>query len=86
MNQFIKAGNRMERPEACPEKMYTLMKECWTYKLDTLFPFSLLVCVIDLVAVLSRLLSFTRHEDRPDFKKVEDSMQSYYSSISDKTK
>lgn len=39
----------------------------------------------NLVAVLSRLLSFTRHEDRPDFKKVEESMKSYYSSISNKT-
>lgn len=38
-----------------------------------------------LVAVLSRLLSFTRHEDRPDFKKVEESIKSYYSSISNKT-
>lgn len=37
------------------------------------------------VTVLSRLLSFTRHEDRPDFKKVEESMQAYYSSISNKT-
>lgn len=34
------------------------------------------------VALLSRLLSLTRHEDRPDFKKVEESMKSYYSSIS----
>ncbi|CAG00734.1 unnamed protein product, partial [Tetraodon nigroviridis] len=57
VNQFIEAGNRMERPEPCPEKMYALMKECWTYK----------------------------HEDRPDFKKVEESMKSYYTSISNKS-
>uniref|UniRef100_A0A674MH83 Tyrosine-protein kinase n=1 Tax=Takifugu rubripes TaxID=31033 RepID=A0A674MH83_TAKRU len=57
VNQFIEAGNRMERPEACPEGMYTVMKECWTYK----------------------------HEDRPDFKKVEESMKSYHSSMAKKT-
>lgn len=53
---FIESGNRMESPPACPEPMYALMKECWTYK----------------------------HEERPDFKKVEESMSSYYNSISNK--
>ncbi|XP_073332673.1 tyrosine-protein kinase ZAP-70 [Pagrus major] len=52
--RFIDGGNRMESPAACPEQMYTVMKECWTYK----------------------------HEERPDFKKVEESMRSYYNSIS----
>lgn len=33
------------------------------------------------IIVLSHPLSFTRHEDRPDFKKVEESMKSYYSSM-----
>ncbi|XP_068175486.1 tyrosine-protein kinase ZAP-70 [Antennarius striatus] len=28
---FIEDGNRMECPAACPENVYTLMKECWTY-------------------------------------------------------
>ncbi|KAK2835283.1 hypothetical protein Q5P01_015767 [Channa striata] len=56
--RFIEAGSRMECPAACPERMYTLMKECWTYK----------------------------HEDRPDFKKVEESMRSYHYSISNKAK
>lgn len=37
-----------------------------------------------LATVLSPL--FHRHEDRPDFKKVEESMQTYYSSISSETK
>lgn len=46
--------------------------------------FTVSTCV-NLGTVLSRLLSFTRHEDRPDFKKVEESMQSYYSSLSKKT-
>lgn len=32
VTQFIDAGNRMDRPPACPEQMYTLMKECWIYK------------------------------------------------------
>lgn len=39
----------------------------------------------NLIIVASRLLSFTRHEDRPDFKKVEGSMKSYYSSIANKS-
>ncbi|XP_034738329.1 tyrosine-protein kinase ZAP-70 [Etheostoma cragini] len=56
--RFIDSGNRMECPPACPERMYTVMKECWTYK----------------------------HEDRPDFKKVSESMQSYHYSISNKAK
>lgn len=30
--RFIESGNRMDCPAACPEQMYTLMKECWTYK------------------------------------------------------
>uniref|UniRef100_A0A8D0CUA8 Tyrosine-protein kinase n=1 Tax=Sander lucioperca TaxID=283035 RepID=A0A8D0CUA8_SANLU len=30
--RFIDSGNRMECPPACPERMYTVMKECWTYK------------------------------------------------------
>ncbi|KAM9358249.1 tyrosine-protein kinase ZAP-70 [Symphorus nematophorus] len=56
--RFIEGGSRMECPAACPERMYTLMKECWTYK----------------------------HEERPDFKKVEESMRSYHYSISNKAK
>ncbi|XP_076582390.1 tyrosine-protein kinase ZAP-70 [Chaetodon auriga] len=56
--RFIEGGNRMESPAACPERMYTLMKECWTYK----------------------------HEERPDFKKVEESMRSYHYSVSNKAK
>uniref|UniRef100_A0A8C4F4U2 Tyrosine-protein kinase n=1 Tax=Dicentrarchus labrax TaxID=13489 RepID=A0A8C4F4U2_DICLA len=56
--RFIDAGNRMECPAVCPERMYAVMKECWTYK----------------------------HEDRPDFKKVEESMRSYHYSISTKAK
>uniref|UniRef100_I3JUY0 Tyrosine-protein kinase n=2 Tax=Oreochromis niloticus TaxID=8128 RepID=I3JUY0_ORENI len=56
--RFIENGNRMDCPAACPERVYTLMKECWTYK----------------------------HEDRPDFKKVEEAMRSYHYSISGKTK
>ncbi|KAM9384738.1 tyrosine-protein kinase ZAP-70 isoform 1-T2 [Pholidichthys leucotaenia] len=56
--RFIEAENRMDCPPACPERMYTLMKECWTFK----------------------------HEDRPDFKQVEESMRSYYYSISNKAK
>uniref|UniRef100_A0A3B5B0Y0 Tyrosine-protein kinase n=1 Tax=Stegastes partitus TaxID=144197 RepID=A0A3B5B0Y0_9TELE len=56
--RFITNGNRMESPPACPERMYTLMTECWTYS----------------------------HEERPDFKKVEESMRSYHYSISSKAK
>ncbi len=29
---FIDGGNRMDNPAGCPEAMYELMKECWTYK------------------------------------------------------
>uniref|UniRef100_A0A3Q3WAB3 Tyrosine-protein kinase n=1 Tax=Mola mola TaxID=94237 RepID=A0A3Q3WAB3_MOLML len=54
--RFIEAGSRMECPPACPDQMYTLMMECWTYK----------------------------HEDRLDFKKVEESMKSYIDSTSNK--
>lgn len=56
--QFLKDNNRLECPPACPERVYKLMSECWTYK----------------------------HEDRPNFKKVEESMRSYYYSISKKGK
>lgn len=56
--RFIEDGNRMECPVACPERMYKLMNECWTYK----------------------------HEERVDFKKVEESMRSYHYSISNKAK
>ncbi|KAL6108217.1 zap70 [Pungitius sinensis] len=56
--RFIDSGNRMECPTACPERMYTVMKECWIYK----------------------------HEERPDFKKVEESMRSFHYSISNKAK
>ncbi|XP_068599347.1 tyrosine-protein kinase ZAP-70 isoform X1 [Brachionichthys hirsutus] len=31
VTHFIKDGNRMACPAACPEQVYTLMKECWTY-------------------------------------------------------
>ncbi|KAM8888522.1 tyrosine-protein kinase ZAP-70 [Synchiropus picturatus] len=54
--EFIKSGNRMECPAACPERMYELMLQCWTYE----------------------------HEKRPDFKSVEESMRTYYYSISNK--
>ncbi|XP_049911452.1 tyrosine-protein kinase ZAP-70 [Epinephelus moara] len=56
--RFIDSGSRMDCPTACPERMYAVMKECWTYK----------------------------HEERPDFKKVEESMRSYHYSISNKAK
>lgn len=29
---FIANGNRMECPSGCPEQMYDLMKDCWTYE------------------------------------------------------
>ncbi|XP_029987213.1 tyrosine-protein kinase ZAP-70 [Sphaeramia orbicularis] len=56
--RWIESGNRMERPAACPERVYAVMTECWTFK----------------------------HEDRPDFKKVEESMRLYHYSISNKAK
>ncbi|KAM3876001.1 tyrosine-protein kinase ZAP-70 [Diretmus argenteus] len=56
VTRFIENGNRMDCPTRCPDQMYTLMKECWTYK----------------------------HEDRPNFEKVERSMGSYHNSISSK--
>ncbi|KAM8873576.1 tyrosine-protein kinase ZAP-70 [Spinachia spinachia] len=56
--RFIDSGNRMECPTACPERMYTVMKECWLYK----------------------------HEERPDFNKVEESMRAYHYSVSNKAK
>lgn len=28
---FINNGGRMERPPVCPERMYAVMLECWTY-------------------------------------------------------
>jgi len=29
---FLESGSRMDCPAGCPETMYELMKECWTYK------------------------------------------------------
>ncbi|KAI4872298.1 hypothetical protein NFI96_027726 [Prochilodus magdalenae] len=31
---FIQSGSRMDCPAGCPEPMYELMKECWTYKFE----------------------------------------------------
>uniref|UniRef100_A0A4W4GKL0 Tyrosine-protein kinase n=1 Tax=Electrophorus electricus TaxID=8005 RepID=A0A4W4GKL0_ELEEL len=31
---FLQAGNRMDRPASCPEPIYELMKDCWTYKYE----------------------------------------------------
>ncbi|XP_060788490.1 tyrosine-protein kinase ZAP-70 [Neoarius graeffei] len=31
---FLQNGNRMDNPPGCPEPMYELMKECWTYKYE----------------------------------------------------
>ncbi|XP_072536884.1 tyrosine-protein kinase ZAP-70 [Salminus brasiliensis] len=31
---FIQNGSRMECPAGCPEVMYEIMKECWTYKYE----------------------------------------------------
>lgn len=59
VNQFIEAGNRMERPEACPEGMYTVMKECWTYKWDTSSPVRAYVWS-DNCAITSALLRQAR--------------------------
>ncbi|XP_015826428.1 tyrosine-protein kinase ZAP-70 isoform X1 [Nothobranchius furzeri] len=58
VTRFIEGGGRMECPAACPERMYAVMNECWTYS----------------------------HEDRPDFKKVEETMRSYHYSLSGKAK
>ncbi|XP_056132982.1 tyrosine-protein kinase ZAP-70 [Lampris incognitus] len=54
--RLIENGERMECPAKCPEQIYAVMKDCWTYK----------------------------HEERPDFKKVEGAMRTYYYSISNK--
>uniref|UniRef100_A0A667XGV4 Tyrosine-protein kinase n=1 Tax=Myripristis murdjan TaxID=586833 RepID=A0A667XGV4_9TELE len=54
--RFIENGSRMECPQGCPDRMYAVMNECWTYK----------------------------HEDRPDFKKVEENMRAYHYSLSNK--
>lgn len=51
---FIKGGSRLDCPADCPERMYSLMMECWTYD----------------------------HTNRPDFKKVEESMRSFHFSVS----
>nr|XP_057928325.1 tyrosine-protein kinase ZAP-70 isoform X2 [Doryrhamphus excisus] len=55
---FIESGKRLACPTKCPQRMYAVMQECWTYK----------------------------HEDRPNFKKVEESVRSYHYSISNKVK
>ena len=26
---FIKRGGRLEKPEHCPDEMYTVMRSCW---------------------------------------------------------
>lgn len=28
--EYLSDGNRMERPDSCPHKMYTIMESCWT--------------------------------------------------------
>uniref|UniRef100_A0A8C6V2Z6 Tyrosine-protein kinase n=1 Tax=Neogobius melanostomus TaxID=47308 RepID=A0A8C6V2Z6_9GOBI len=52
--EFIKSGSRLECPVNCPERMYNLMLECWTYE----------------------------QTNRPDFKKVEESMRSFHFTVS----
>ncbi|KAG7488141.1 hypothetical protein MATL_G00030560 [Megalops atlanticus] len=32
VTMFIESGKRMDCPPGCPDMMYALMKECWTYK------------------------------------------------------
>ncbi|TRY98422.1 hypothetical protein DNTS_017967 [Danionella cerebrum] len=32
VTSFIEGGGRMDSPAGCPEAMYELMKECWTFK------------------------------------------------------
>ncbi|KAM9840861.1 tyrosine-protein kinase SYK isoform 2-T2 [Aulostomus maculatus] len=32
--QMIEGGNRMDAPASCPTEMYSLMRTCWTYKVE----------------------------------------------------
>ncbi|XP_022801625.1 vascular endothelial growth factor receptor 2-like [Stylophora pistillata] len=47
--QYIKDGNRMERPLECPEEMYALMTDCWTEKPEDRPNFTALVQRLDHV-------------------------------------
>lgn len=42
------------------------------------------IVIFQAVVSASHLSSLSRYEDRPDFKKVEESMRSYHNSISNK--
>ncbi|MEQ2269180.1 hypothetical protein XENORESO_000858, partial [Xenotaenia resolanae] len=121
VSTFINNGGRMECPPACPERMYAVMKECWTYspagqprhcvvmsyshpvvaqvsrffatvddffRLDPFLQhplFGILSSSLEQSWKLSPKIS-NAHEDRPDFKKVEESMRTYHYSISGKAK
>lgn len=37
VNDFIKEGHRLPRPENCPDNIYNLMTDCWQYR-DRLRP------------------------------------------------
>ncbi|XP_061636574.1 tyrosine-protein kinase ZAP-70 isoform X1 [Phyllopteryx taeniolatus] len=58
VNSFLESGKRLACPTKCPDRMYAVMQECWTYK----------------------------HEDRPDFKKMEETMRVYHYSVSKRVK
>lgn len=34
---YIESGSRMDNPPGCPETMYKVMLDCWTYKYDKTF-------------------------------------------------
>ena len=39
---FLTEGNRMAQPHNCPDKIYTLMRECWKMEPELRPPFSAL--------------------------------------------
>lgn len=47
--QYIKDGNRMERPLECPEEMYAMMTDCWMEKPEDRPNFTALVQRLDHV-------------------------------------
>eukprot|EP00118_Oscarella_pearsei_P023520 m.282502 g.282502 ORF g.282502 m.282502 type:complete len:1292 (+) comp40657_c0_seq3:71-3946(+) len=44
---FLKSGNRLEKPDACPQEVYNLMLQCWATEPDDRPSFSEVICELE---------------------------------------
>ena len=51
--KYVKEGNKMKRPEDCPDLLYSLMSDCWTSQPDDRPTFLQVLCVVPLDGILN---------------------------------